>query len=334
MKVATALMMGGMVVGACLDAGEAYAQDVTLRVAHATSPDSSYAKATQFLADRLDELTEGRIAVREFGGGSLGSETTTIDLYETGDIDLGFHFTSAMAPVVERMGFFDAPFLFDDFDHWQRAMVSDEAKEIMQGYLDEGNKPFSIAMIGLSGERNIYTKGTVLDNMEDLQGFSIRVPESPIAARVWRTLGLVPTAVPWPDVYSALEAGLVDGAENTPNWYFDSRHIEVAKNYHWTRHLFGTAIVLVGKDTLDRIPEDLKDEFQQALDETEVYWTETQVAADQTAVDTHFPELNVVQHEVPEDFAQEIRAQVQPMAGEIAEELDTVDMLEMINAKK
>jgi TRAP-type C4-dicarboxylate transport system substrate-binding protein len=322
---ATALSILGSV-------GAASAQDtITLRLAHGTSPESTYAKTTEFLSQRLDELTDGRIKIREFGGGSLGSETSTLDLYGTGDIDMGFHFTSAMAPVVKEMGFFDVPFLFDDLEHWKTALVSEEGKDALQAILDRGNYPFSIGMVGLSGQRNIYTKDTVIDSMDALQGFKIRVPESPIAAQVWRAVGMSPTTVPWPDVYSALEAGLVNGAENTPHWYYDAKHIEVAKNYHWTRHLFGTSFVLISNDALASIPEDLKDEFQMALAEAETFWTDHQVAADEETVETHFPKYNVIQHEVPESVKAGIREKVGPLAEELAGEFGTQDLLSHIN---
>lgn len=313
----------------------ANAQDtITLRLAHATSPESTYAKTAGFLAERLDELTDGQIKIREFGGGSLGSETSTLDLYGTGDIDMGFHFTSAMAPVVKEMGFFDVPFLFDDLDHWKRALVSEEGKKRLQAILDRGNYPFEIAMVGLSGQRNIYTKDTVIDSMEALQGFKIRVPESPIAAQVWRAVGMSPTTVPWPDVYSALEAGLVNGAENTPHWYYDAKHIEVAKNYHWTRHLFGTSFVLISKEAKASIPEDLKDEFQTALSEAETYWTDHQVAADQETVETYFPKYDVIQHEVPDSVNAGIREKVGPLAQELAGQFGTQDLLDYINSTR
>lgn len=303
---------------------------ITLRIAHATSGQSSYAKAAQFFGERITELTNGQITYREFGGGTLGTETSTLDLYEAGDIDMGFHFTSAMAPAVKKLGFLDVPFLFNNLDHWNKFAYSPEFRTIFDGYLEEAGKPYRAAAIGLSGARNVYTRDVVLDSIDKFSGLKLRLPESAVAAKLWRALGTIPTAVPWPDAYTAIETGLVQGAENTPNWYLDARHIEVAKNYHWTNHLVGTAIMLVGVHTLEKIPADQKPHFDQALAETSDFWLKTQMEADESAVRNEFDKQHVVQHKMSDEVMNAIRERAAPLKIETANEIQATALLELI----
>lgn len=334
-RATSALLLASVVLGTATTGKVAQSQDtIVLRLAHVTSDDSAYSQASDFLNDRLQELTNGRIEVREFSAGALGSETSTLDLYASGDIDLGFHYTPAITPVVSEMGFFDTPFLFDSFEHWQRTMVSPEAKKILQGYLESGGHPFSIAMVGLTGERNIYTKGITINSMEDLDGLKLRLPESPVAPRLWRAIGVAPIAVAWTDVYSALETGLVDAVETTPGWYYDSKHIEVANVYNWTRHMYGTTLVFIANSTLERIPEELHDELSTAFAETEKFWTKTQLAHDRKAVEEHFEEYNVVQNDVPKEVRGKIRKRFEPFAKEVAEKRGATDMLRLITERR
>lgn len=303
---------------------------ITLRIAHGTSAQSSYSKATRFFGDRVKELTDSQISYKEFGGGTLGSETSTLDLYEAGDIDMGFHFTSAMAPAVKKLGFLDVPFLFADLDQWKAFAYSPEFKAMFDGYLEETNKPYRSAVIGLSGARNVYTRDVVIDSIDKFNGLKLRLPESAVAAKLWRALGTIPTAVPWPDAYTAIETGLVQGAENTPNWYLDARHIEVAKNYHYTNHLVGTAIMLVGVHTLEKIPAEIRPQFDQALAETSDFWLTTQLEADEAAVRNEFDKQNVVQHQMSDEIMNGVRAKAAPLKAETAAEYEVQPLLDLI----
>lgn len=305
-------------------------QKITLRVAHATSTQSTYSFATNYFGQRIEELTEGRIAVREFAGGILGSETTSIDLYGEGDIDMGFHLNSAMAPAVREMAFLDSAFMFDSLDHWKNFAYSEAFRETLNGYLAGHKKPYRMGMVGLGGARSIYTSSKIISSLEDFRGFRIRLPESPVAGRVWRELGSIPTAVPWPDTYAAIETGLVEGGENTPNWYVDSRHIEVAKQFHWTNHLIGTIICLIGDRTMQRVPEELHPQLRQALAETSEAWLAETVAADQKAVSEVFEAQNVVQHHLPAETVARIQEVAQSLAAGVAEEFGATRMLDLI----
>jgi TRAP-type transport system periplasmic protein len=313
-------------------ASSVWAQDkITFRLAHGTSPQSSYSKAAKFFDKRLQELTGGRIAIREFGGGTLGTETSTLDLYAAGDLDMGFHFTSAMAPAVPQYGLLDVPFLFASMDHWKKIAFSPQFRAALDSYIT--NKPYQIAVVGLSGARNIYSKDRKLETFEALQGMKLRVPESAVAAKVWRAVGAVPTTIPWTDVYSAIETGVVSGAENTPNWYIDARHIEVAKQYNWTNHLIGTSLLLIGKESVKKIPADLKDEFEKALTDTSAFWLKTQEDADNTSV-TQFDKARVNQVRVPPEVMNQIRARVEPLARETAESLGAQELLKVLSQKE
>lgn len=307
---------------------------MTLRIAHSTSSESSYSKAANFFGKRVGELTNGEIGIREYGGATLGTETSTLDLYEAGDIDMGFHFTSAMAPAVPKLGFLDVPFLFQDLPHWERFALSADFKTMFDGMLEEANKPYRAAVIGLSGARNVYTRSVILDDIAKFEGLKLRLPESAVAAKLWRALGTIPTAVPWADAYAALETGLVEGAENTPNWYFDARHIEVAKNYHYTNHLVGTAIMLIGTGTMSRIPAEMVPHVEQALSETSKFWLETQIAADERTIKEEFDANGVNQVQMSPEIMTAIQDRAAPLKSETAAEFEVASLLDLIEKSR
>ncbi|KLK94217.1 hypothetical protein AA309_04465 [Microvirga vignae] len=171
---------------------------IPLHVAHAASALSTCSGATRSFGARTAGLADDRITVRAFAGDASGTETTTIDLCEAGDIDMGFHLKSTMAPEVQKPAF--------------------------------------------------------LESLPAFKGFKLRMSKSPAAGPPGRALSALPVAVPRPGTHAAIGTGLIDGAENTPDWYVASRHIEITKDFHRTNHPVGTIAARAGAGTRERIP--------------------------------------------------------------------------------
>lgn len=319
----------GLFGGGAREAGEA--QTIVLRVGHGNTTDSVYGRAFRKLVEELDARTGGRIVLEEYPGGVLGNETTSLDLYATGDIDMNFALSSNAVPVVSELGMLDSLFLFEGEEHFRRFATSRRTYEIIQKYIDARNLPFSVGAISLSGARSIYSVRRPIRSMADMRGFQIRVPPSPVAGQMWEAVGASPVTLPWPDIYSGLETGVVDGAENDPSWYFDGRHIEVAKHFTRTEHQFAPAILFVGKQTLEKIPADLRQDFDDALEAMAIWWLDYAFSAG-TALLDEIPNRGATLYEVDQTFAEDLRRAVSPLIQNVVNSTGTQELYDHIRS--
>src|SRR4029079_4537358 len=120
-----------------------------------------------------------------------------------------------------------------------------------------------------SGSRNVYTKKRPIKSPADLKGLRIRVPQDNVAIDTFNTLGAQATPLTTNEIYSALQQGVIDGAENNPIFYVTNKHVEEAKFWSWTRHQFGTDTVLVSLKWFSAQRKDVQDALVQAGEETQ-----------------------------------------------------------------
>lgn len=329
-SVLASAAVGSLALAACQSGGS---DEVTFRAGHGNTTDYIYSIALNEFADSLDELTDGRIEIDEYPGGQLGDETALLGLYGADDIDFSFALSSNAVPVFPELGMFDALFLFDDEDHYRAFAESEELYDILNGYLEDRGLQFEAACVSLSGIRSVYTDGGEVESVDDLRGLQVRVPPSPVAGQMWEELGASPTTLPWPDVYNGFSTGLVDAAENGPTSYFDGQHHEVASDFTDTRHQFAPAIMFVGTSTLEQIPEDLQDEFDEALETMCSWWLDEAFDSEAAALERIEEEGNSV-YEPSDEFIEEMRQTVEPLTAQVVSDTGTDELYELIESTR
>jgi len=199
------------------------------------------ADAIQAMGDYLHEKTSGRLGVKLYPGGQLGSEGSTLEIAMFGGLDMTRTFSAALNNIAPLTKLFSLPFLFRSAAH-QRRVIDGEVGEVIMKSLE----PFNLRGVAIydTGGRGFYTTGRAIKHPSDLDGMKIRVPNSDIFLETVRALGANPTPMNYSEVYQGLVQKVIDGAEN--NWpaYISSRHYEVANYFSETGH-FRTPDMLI-----------------------------------------------------------------------------------------
>ncbi|MGA0565280.1 TRAP transporter substrate-binding protein [Ancylobacter sp. VNQ12] len=234
----------------------ASAQPITLRSADIHPDGYPTVEAVIYMGKLVSERTNGRIGVKVFNNASLGSEKDTIEQTRFGVIDMNRVNTAPFNNLVPQTQVLGLPFLFRSVDHMHKTIDGPIGDEILAAFAPHG-------LVGLafydSGARSFYTTKKPIKSIADLKGMKIRVQQSDLWIAMMQAFGANATPMPFGEVYSSLETGVVDGAEN--NWpsYESSRHFEVAKNYTLTDHSLAPEALVISKISWDKLsPEDQK----------------------------------------------------------------------------
>lgn len=250
-------------------------QAIVLKAADVQPEDYPTTQALKYMAKLLDERTQGKIKMQVYGGAQLGQEKETIEMTQAGTIAINRVNASPLVGFSANMGIFSMPFLFRDSDHlWKvlegpigTAMLKDMEKSNLVGlaYYD-------------SGARSFYTKGKAVKTVADMKGMKIRVQQSKIFIDTINALGASATPMSFGEVYSGLQSGIIDGAENNPPSLWTTKHYEVAKFYSLDEHSMVPEVVLISKKVWDSLSPENQKIVAQAAKESVAYerklWTD------------------------------------------------------------
>lgn len=241
-------------------------QDVmVLRVGHSLDPSHTVHKAMLKMGERLQQLSGGTMAIELYPSGQLGSERELIELLQIGSLAMTKVSASPLEGFVPTMKLFNIPYLFRDQEHFFKVLDSDIGRDILASL-----KPAQLLGLGYydAGSRSFYTTKKPVVTPADLASVKIRVQESQAAMAMIRALGGNPTPISWGELYTALQQGVVDGAENNPPSFYLSRHYEVAPYYILDEHTSVPDVILISRYVWERLTEQQQAWLQQAVDES------------------------------------------------------------------
>lgn len=214
----------------------------TLKLAHGLDTTHSVHKAMMYMNDRLQELSNGTMDIEIYPSGQLGSERDTMELLQIGSLAITKVSTSPMEAFVPQMKVFSIPYVFRDEDHLWNVLEGDIGKELLLA----GE---TVRLRGLAyydaGSRSFYTRDKPVRTPKDLEGLKIRVMKSQTSMRMVEALGGSPTPISFGELYTALQQGVVDGAENNPPSFYLSKHYNIAKYYTLDMHTSVPDILLM-----------------------------------------------------------------------------------------
>ncbi len=233
--------------------------DVTvIKLAHGLDPSHSVHRAMEFLAERVAEESGGTMRIDIYPSEQLGSERQALELLQIGSLGM----TKVSAAVLENFAppykVLSLPYIFDTEAHKWVVLEGGIGQELLQSAV-------SSRLYGLcyydAGSRSFYTIDRPIHEPADLEGLKIRTQESASAMRMVSALGGSATPISWGELYTALQQGVVDGAENNPPSFHLSRHYEVARYYSLNEHTGVPDVLLISTV----IWEDLTDVQRQWL---------------------------------------------------------------------
>jgi tripartite ATP-independent transporter DctP family solute receptor len=230
----------------------AFAQNIVLK-SHDTHP-AGYptVAAMESMGKKLEAATNGRIKFQMFPGAVLGQEKEAVEQVQLGAIQLARVSLGVIGPVVPEVNVFNMPFVFRNEAH-MRAVIDGP---IGQEMLDKVTaSPARLVGLGFmdGGSRNLYTKKKVL-TPADLKGQKVRMMGNPLFVDTMNAMGGNGIAMAYGEVFSALQTGVIDGAENNPPSYFTANHYNTpAKFYAQTNHLIIPEIFVMSKIAWDKL---------------------------------------------------------------------------------
>ncbi|MGB8843179.1 MAG: TRAP transporter substrate-binding protein [Aliidongia sp.] len=236
----------------------AAARSQILRVGIVNSRESQFgAGAAEFVA-QVERNCGGRLRVELYPSASAGGELEMVQDVGSGTLDMVFTSTAVFAAIVPELSVFDIPFLFRDLTHARGVFDGEIGKAALARFEPKG-------IVGLAwgenGLRHVTTTDKAIRRPEDLKGIKIRVPQSDVMVASFKALGADAQSLPFPDVYPALSAGLVQAQENSIATILSTNFDKVQRYLCLTGHVYSPSAFLISKRVLDRIqPDD-----QQAL---------------------------------------------------------------------
>lgn len=232
----------------------------TFRLAETHPPDYPTTMGDKKFAELVLERSKGRIKIDVFPSAQLGEEKAVIEQVQLGAIEFTRVSSSPLAEFNKQFGVYSLPYIFDNDDHVWRFLES-EAGQKMLTNLDK-SKMMGLAYYS-SGSRNFYTKKPVI-NVEDLKGLKIRVQQNKVNMDLIAALGASATPMPYGEVFSALQTGVIDGAENNSPSYLTANHYQAVKNFVLDGHQRVPEVLMMSKATWDKLSEDDRKLIKQA----------------------------------------------------------------------
>src|SRR6201997_5120860 len=212
--------------------------------------------AVESLGKKLEAATQGRLSVQMFASMQLGGEKEAIEQAQVGAIQLARVSVGTLGPVIDELNVFNLPFLFRNTAHMEKVIDGPIGQEL----LDKISNNPKAGLIGLcwmdAGARNIYDTKKPVQAIGDLKGMKVRVMGNPMFVDMMNALGGNGVAMGYDQVFSALQTGVVDGAENNPPSFVFDNHYQVAKYYTLTEHLIVPEMLVFSKKTWDTLSKD------------------------------------------------------------------------------
>ena len=234
--------------------------------------------ATENLGKKLAEATNGRLSVQMYPSMQLGGEKETIEQTQIGAIQLLRVSAGTMGPIVDDINVVNMPFLFKSIAHSEKMMDGPIGQELLDKITASPNANLVALCWMNSGARSLYNSKHPIKSIEDIKGLKFRVIGNPIFIEMMNSLGGNGVAMGYDQVFSALQTGVIDGAENNPPSYVFSNHYTAAKYYSLTEHLVIPEVLVFSKRAWTNLSADdqnlLKKFAREAQFEERVLWNQ------------------------------------------------------------
>jgi len=246
-----------------------------LRIGYVSGPQELLHSGALRFAEEIEKATDGKITVKIYPSGRLGSELVQIEGLKLNCIDMTISGSAIIGWLIPQYGVVDVPFLWRDYDHLEKAWngaVGDELRQAMKEKSD-----IDIWEIWLRGQRYLTSSSKRITHPRDLNGFKLRVPDFDIYIKSWTVFGANTTPLPFTDIFMGLKLGVVDGQENPLAVIYSNNLHEVQQYIMETEHLIGLYLVCVGPHVTERFSPEEISVFRQAL-RNATQWHNAEVA--------------------------------------------------------
>lgn len=259
-------LLGASLLTLCAS-GAIAAEKVTLKLAHNLDRSHVVHQAFEEMAKEVQQLSNGNMRVRIYPSSQMGSARETLELLQNGALDMTKGSASDLESFDNTYAIYNLPYLFKDQAHFNRVVFGEVGKEIMESTKEKG---FFAISAYVAGTRSFYAKKPIT-KPEDLKGLKIRVQASPTTLKMVELMGGSPTPISFGEVYTAMQQGVVDGAENNvPSWV-QTRHIEIAKVFSEDEHTSIPDFLVISTKTWNKLTPVQQQILMKAAKDSEAY---------------------------------------------------------------
>ncbi len=254
MKLTTSLLAAAALAAAAVLA-PAHAQ-TPMKISISIGQNSHQGIAIDTFAREVERRTNGRIKVQPFYSGALGGERESIEAVQLGTQELTFSSTGPVPNFVPAARILDIPFLFRDKAHARAVLDGPIGQEMLKEFESKGFKALGWAE---NGVRHMTNSKRAVNTPDDLKGLKMRTMENPVHVAAYKGFGIITTPMAFPEVFTALQQGTVDGQENPLSVIMAAKFDQVQKHLTLTGHVYSPAIWLMNKAAFDKLsPADQK----------------------------------------------------------------------------
>jgi tripartite ATP-independent transporter DctP family solute receptor len=250
-----------------------------LRLAHGLNTRHPVHETMEYMADLVKEKSDCKLIIQIFPSEQLGTEKECIEALQLGYLAMTKTSTAPMESFVPKIQIFGIPYLFRDSEHFWKVALGPIGKELLEAGTDKGLKGLCYYD---AGARSFYAKKEI-HSPDDLKGLKIRVMKSVMAMQMIESMGGSPTPISWGELYTSLEQGVVDAAENNPPSFETSRHFEICKYYILDEHVRVPDMLLISTQVWQNLNAEEQQILREAISESVQYnrriWKQSEQAS-------------------------------------------------------
>ena len=233
----------------------------TMRISISTAQNSHQGVAIDVFAKEVEKRTGGRYKVQTFYNGALGGERESIEAVQLGTQELAFSSSGPIPNFVPETKIFDVPFLFRDKAHARAVLDGPIGQEMLTKFDSKGFKALAWAE---NGFRHMTNSKRDVKLPEDLKGLKMRTMENPVHIAAYKGFGIITTPMAFPEVFTALQQGTVDGQENPLSVIISAKFDQVQKHLTLTGHVYSPCIFVMNKASFEKLSAADKQAFLEA----------------------------------------------------------------------
>ena len=251
-----ATLFAGALAAAAFASGSALAQQkMVLKASDVHAAGYPTVVAVEDLGKKLSAATQGRLSVAMYPSMQLGGEKEAIEQAQVGAIAFARVSVGALGPVVDDLNVFNLPYVFRNTTHMQHVIDGQIGQDLLDKVTNSGKGLVGLAWMD-AGARNFYATKKPIKTIADLKGMKVRVMGNPMFVEMANSMGGNGVAMGYDQVFSALQTGVVDGAENNPPSFVFDNHYQVAKFYTVDEHLIVPEMLVFSKKAWDAMSKD------------------------------------------------------------------------------
>ncbi len=254
-------MKQALIAAALLSLVAGASAQTVLKIGYATSKESHYGVGATVFCDEIEKGTAGRYKCQQFPNSALGGEREQIEAVQLGTQDLTNTSTGPLGNFLPDVKIFDIPFLFRDYDHARHTMDGPIGQDVLKKLQTKG-------LVGLAwtenGFRHMTNSKRAIVHPSDAAGLKLRTMENKVHMEGYKSFGLLPTPMPFPELFTALQQGTVDGQENPIPVILSSKFSQVQKHLSLTGHVYSPAVLLMSPAVWNKLSDADKSVFTEA----------------------------------------------------------------------